>query len=155
MKISNLYYSNAQMSNSFPVNTEIIDLPIEINNRMHYLATHCEKIYNAEKAENYRKCVEEFDSWAKYFSCDIYADDETLPNIGVIRLFANNMLLHDEYTPVASVDLLSMLNRADEVVVESYNCNNSDSLVLLTLKFYLYDLTMDYAIGQINNHISR
>lgn len=140
MKISNLYYSNAQMSNSFPVNTEIIDLPIEINNRIHYLSTHCEKIYNAEKSEKYRKCVEIFDSWAKYFSCDIYADDETLPNIGVIRLVANNMLLHDEYTNAASVDLLSMLNRADAVVVESYNSNISDSLVSLTLKFYLYDL---------------
>ena len=140
MKISNLYYSNAQMSNSFSMTTKSIDLPIEINNRIHYLFTHGEKIYNAEKAARYRKCVEDFDRLAKYFSYNIYADDEMLPNIGVIRLVANNMLLHDEYTNAASVDLLSMLNRADAVVVESYNSNISDSLVSLTLKFYLYDL---------------
>ena len=119
---------------------ENIDLPMGINKKIHYLSTHVKAIYNAEKAERYRKCVEDFDELAKDFQYDIYVDDESLSNTGIIRLVSKNILLHDEFIHEASVNLLSMLNSADEVIVERHNYNGSDSLVALTLKFYLCDL---------------
>ncbi len=142
MKYSMLYYSNNQMSSSYKANEEIIALPDEISNRIHYLSNHVKKIHSVEKEERYRKSVVEFEKLAKYLSCDIYIDDESLPNTGIIRLVSNNILLHDEFTCKASVDLLSKVKEADEVVMENYNYNGSESLVSLTIRFYLYDLIM-------------
>lgn len=142
MKYSMLYYSNNQMRTSYTANEEIIAFPKEISNRIHYLSKHIKKIYSAEKVEVYRKSVVEFEKLAKYYSCDIYIDDESFPNIGIIRLVSNNILLHDEYTCEAAVDLLSNVKEADEVTIESYNYNNCENLVSLTIKYYLFDLIM-------------
>lgn len=140
MKINNLYYSKAQSSNSSSTEKVINDLPIEIKNRIHHLSTHVKKSYNAAKAKRYKKYVDDLEKMAEYYSYDIYIDDESLPSTGVIRLVSNNILLHDEFTQDASADLLSMLKYADEVVVENYNSDANDSLVSLTIKYYLFDV---------------
>lgn len=140
MKICKLYYSNSKLCDAELINNDNLDLPIYIKNKIHYLSTQVKKVHNAGKEAEFYEFIYLIQEFAKEFLYDVYIDNESLNDTGIVKIVSNNIVLHDLVSFKESSNLLSMLNAADEVVVESFNSGNSPDLVSMTVTYYLYDL---------------
>lgn len=115
-------------------------IPCEIKEKLHYLSTHTKKEYCSKKTEHFNECVTRLLEIAKTYLYDTYIDDGSDTMVGIVKLTADTILLYDEYIQYTNMDILSIFQMADEVVIEEVDMDNGGKRPALVLKFYLFNI---------------
>lgn len=115
-------------------------IPCEIRDKIHYLSTHTKKEYCSKKAEHFNECVTYLFDVAKTCLYDIYIDGGSDTMVGIVKLIADTIFLYDEYVQYTNMDIVSIFQKADEVIIEETDVGNGGKRPALVLKFYLFNI---------------
>lgn len=77
---------------------------------------------------------------AKTCLYDIYIDDGSDTMVGIVKLIADTIFLYDEYVQYTNMDIVSIFQKADEVIIEEADVGNGGKRRALVLKFYLFNI---------------